>query len=425
MMVYKKRLGLAAVLALGAALPAAAQSGLCGGVGDNGQWIGGTEDNSDVSTAAAAMEQMALVLMSNEYVALFNVSEGTDVRMEAQQRGSGDPVIDLRNAAGDIILSDDDSGGDGASRAEAFLEPGTYCLSMKSYDGSPMTGFVRVGRLEHEALTPGLMTGDVGMTTPPTDPFDPFAGGTICSPDTITRFVGDGPLDSLVQSRPVSASASANEVPVWGFSLGSAAALTITAENQAADPYIIIYDEFDNYIAENDDYDGLNSRIDFTSPLPAGLYCIEMIALSNPDLPITVTISGYDPASAMSDMYDRGEMSPPLDGSHPITDLGVLDGRLRTDIQSTDVATWFMIEVPEAGLLVVEAVNAGLGDPTVILFDDFGRELAFNDDANGTLDSMLAARVMPGTYVVGVRELFSSGSPVPTRVLFERFVSAR
>ena len=77
-------------------------------------------------------------------------------RLEAQGRGSGDPMIELRDEAGSVVASDDDSGGNGAARAETQLQPGRYCLTMKSYDGAPMSGFVRVGRSEHEPLTTGL-----------------------------------------------------------------------------------------------------------------------------------------------------------------------------------------------------------------------------------------------------------------------------
>ena len=139
------------------AAPALAQTeDLCGGVGANGQWIGGDEASSDITTADGYLEQLALVLLQNEYVALFSVSDPVDVRVEAMGRGGGDPVIDLRDAAGNIVLSDDDSGGEGASRAEALLQAGDYCVSLSSFDGSPLTGFIRVGRLEHEPLTPGL-----------------------------------------------------------------------------------------------------------------------------------------------------------------------------------------------------------------------------------------------------------------------------
>ena len=108
------------------AMPAAAQSGLCGGAGDNGQWIGGSEQSSDITSAGNYMEQMALVLMGNEYVALFNVTQPTDVRVEAAGRGGGDPVIDLRDAGGSIILSDDDSGGEGNSLGEIVIQQGDY-----------------------------------------------------------------------------------------------------------------------------------------------------------------------------------------------------------------------------------------------------------------------------------------------------------
>ena len=132
-------------LAVGSTTAAFAQD-FCGGIGSNGQWIGGDETASDISTAADFQEQMALVLGGNNYVSLFSLSAPTDVRIEAQGRGGGDPVIDVYDATGAMLVSDDDSGGDGASRAELTLDAGTYCVAMRSFDAAPMTGFVRVGR---------------------------------------------------------------------------------------------------------------------------------------------------------------------------------------------------------------------------------------------------------------------------------------
>ena len=275
------------LLALGfsaLALPAAAQ-GLCGGVGDNGQWIGGTEDMSDITTATNYMEQMALVLMGNEYVALFNVSAATDVRVEAEGRGAGDPVIDLRNATGDIVLSDDDSGGNGASRGEMFLDPGTYCLSMRSYDGTPMTGFVRVGLLSHEALTDGM----TAIEEPPID--EPYYGGTCDLAAAIP--MATGAIDDMLAGG-VTFTGTATDAPFLSFQLASDQMITVTAENETADPVIAIYDEYGNWIGENDDYNGLNSQIDITYPLYAGNYCVTLSALSDTSAPITVTVKAYD-----------------------------------------------------------------------------------------------------------------------------------
>lgn len=426
MRIISRKTLLASAIATGFAMPAAAQS-LCGGAGDAGQWIGGTEAASDVSTASAYMEQMALVLLRNEYVALFTVSQPTDVRLEAQGRGGGDPLIDLRDASGSIIVSDDDSGGEGASRIETSLQPGTYCLSMASYDGSPMTGFVRIGRVEQEALTAG--TGMTQTTDPIVDPVtDPVTDPTFvpsgagCS--AVANYLGDGPIDGQIMGAGVSATAPVNQVDAWGFSLGASTPLSIIAENPSADPVITLYDSFGNYLAENDDFDGLNSRIDMITGLAAGDYCIEMRALSDETLPITVTVTGYDAAAALAAQYDTGEAAPPLDGSHPVTMLGALGNRVRQDVNTTSKATWYAFDIDAPGLLLVETVSNNNGDTVLYMYDDFGRQVAYNDDANNSLDSMLTARVMPGTYLVAVKQL-SEGVQAPVRLLFERWMPAQ
>lgn len=397
-----------------AAMPAAAQ-GLCGGVGDAGQWIGGAAETSDVSVAGTHMEQMALVLMGNEYVALFDVTAGTDVRIEAEGRGAGDPVIDLRNAAGDIIASDDDSGGNGASRLEMFLDPGSYCVSMRSYDGTPMTGFVRVGLLSHEPLTDGF-------APMPDEPIVPDDGFAMCDLNAAVP-MSEGAIDAMLDTG-VSFTGSAQDFPYLSFQLESDRMLTITAENESADPVIAFYDEFGSWLGENDDFNGLNSQVDVTYPLYPGTYCIALSALSDPTAPITVTVRAFDEAAAMQGMYDRAEAAPPLDGSWPVAMLGTIEGRVRQDVMASDKATWYAVDVPEGGLLLIESVTAnGSGDTVLTLYDDLGRQVAFNDDANNTLDSMLAARVMPGTYLVAVRQY--SASPMMTRMVFERYTLAQ
>ncbi|TNC72471.1 ABC transporter substrate-binding protein [Rubellimicrobium roseum] len=417
---------------MGGALPAAAQdqalaadATFCGGLSANGQWLGGTESASDLAAANAHLEQMALVLQNNEYVGLFSLSAPAAVRLEAQGRGSGDPAIDLYDEGGAVVLSDDDSGGDGAARAETELQPGRYCLAMRSYDGSPMTGFVRVGRTEHEALTTGADT----PAAPPTDPAmppaeDPDATGldAACDPATLSTFLGEGePLDRLLANGPVTATATANEVPFWGFRLETPAALSITAENPDADPSITITDEFGGYLADNDDWDGLNSRIDLSAPLQPGSYCLQVNALADTAQPITVTVAPFDVQAAQIGLYERGEASPPLDGSYPVTALGPVDGRLRQDVRTDDTAAWLSFEVGQPGLIVIEAVTNNLGDPSLVLFDEVGRQIAFNDDNGGSYDALVAARVMPGTYLVGVRQ-FGDGAQALTRMLLELYV---
>lgn len=401
-MTHTLRTSTALTLAMfGLATPALAQDGLCGGVGTGGQWIGGDEAASDITTADNYQEQMALVLGGNEYISLFTLSEGTDVRVEAAGRGAGDPVIDLLDASGSVILSDDDSGGNAASRAETYLEPGTYCMSLRSYDGGPMTAFVRVGRQEQEPLTDGVSVNSGGAS----------GGDGSCADATPLGGIGSV------------ASASVNETPYWSFTLDAPSPISITAENESADPVITLYGPNDLYIDENDDFDGLNSRIDVTDALDSGTYCIAMSALSDDNAPITVSVDAYDAEAALQSLYARGEAAPPLDGSIPVKDLGILESRIREDVQAGDDTTWFSIDVADNSLLVVEAIGGGNSDPWLVVYDDLGRQVGQNDDYGDGLDSLVMARIQGGTYIIGVKQY--DGGQGFIRLLAERYVRAQ
>ena len=400
MALYSPRAAALALAMTGAAAPALAQDSACGGSGGNAIWIGGDADTSDIATADNYLEQMALVLGGNEYVSLFTLSEAADIRVEAAGRGAGDPVIDLLDETGTVIMSDDDSGGNAASRAETFLQPGSYCMSVRSYDGGPMTAFVRVGRTEHDALTEGLS--DTGTSS--------GASGS-CE-----EAVPMGALGTEV-------SASANETPYWSFTLDAPTPITIRATNESADPVLTLYGTSGEYLQENDDFDGLNSQIDMTTPLEPGTYCIGIDALSDSSLPINVSVVEYDEEAALMGLYNRGEAAPPLDGSFPITEMGTLQSRLRQDVKASSDVSWFTVEIEEAGLLVVEAIAAGAGDPWLVVFDDLGRQVGQNDDYGSGLDSLVTGRIQPGTYIIGVKQYDDSQGFI--RLLAERYVRAQ
>ncbi len=390
------------VFALSAAPAMAQDANLCGGAGANGQWLGGDEASSDISTSAEHIEQMALVLLQNEYVGLFSVSESGDYRIEAQGRGGGDTVIDVRDASGEIVASDDDGGGDAASRAETFLNPGTYCVAMRSFDGTPLTGFVRAGRIDHEPLTAGLAsqpenTGGTGECDP-----------TTAAPLTLGQSVSN----------------SWNAQSTYSLTLAEPMSVSFTAENEEADPILTLYDPSGNWLAENDDFDGLNSRIDMADALPAGTYCIAVDLYGDESVPITVTAKEYDAQEVLLNLYARGDASPPLDGSYPVQSLGELSTRLREDVSVSGDAKWYSFNIYEGGLVLVEAIAQGQGDPVLTMYDDLGRQVGYNDDTDGTLNSLLTVRVQPGTYLVAVNQLDDATTGF-IRMVFERYVPAR
>lgn len=415
-----KRVGLGAALAMGTALPAMAQDAICGTMGAGGTWIGGAADTSDLNTLTDPFDQMALIMSGGRHVSYFTVSAQTDVRLEAESSDGGDPLVEVYDEAGNFVNSDDDSGGNLSARLETSLAPGTYCMIARTFDGSGTTAYLRLGRDDTPALTAG-MNPDT-WSDPDSGYTDPWATSGTCEFATAERPFGEAAID--FSAGPVTISAVPNNSPYLGFTLAEPTALTVTAVNPTADPIIAVYDGNNIWLAENDDYDGLNSRIDFMNTLPAGNYCINLRAYNDGSLPVDVALSTYDPAAAMRGMIDRAEASPPLDGSHPVTDLGALPARHRADIQATGAAaTWFSFEVTDTGVVAIEAVANGAADPVLVLFDDFGREVAFADDSNGSLDPIMLSRVSPGTYVLALK-LYSTDSRALVRMSFESFTPA-
>ncbi len=418
--------GVAMATALFTTAGAASAQSLCGGAGDGAQWIGGSEGASDVATADSYSEQMALVLAGNQYVSVFSLSTPASVRVEAAGRGAGDPTIDILDDDGTVIASDDDSGGEGSSRAELDLDAGTYCVAVSSYDGTPMTAFVRVGTTEQEALTAGT---EIEPTTPvapdptPVEEPDPLLPPGATASDGLCDSATD--LGTLGSDGPITNSASVDEIPYYTFRLDTAQPVTITASNEDADPIITLFDMDDAYLAENDDFEGLNSQIDMVAPLDPGTYCLSVGALSDTTLPIDIAVTTFDADAALENLYATGDTAPPMDGSVEITDLGTLTDRLREDATVGGTASWFSVTLDSPGLLLMEAIDGtGTGDPFVRVFDDLGRLVTLNDDYGEGYDSLVVVRATAGTYLVSVVQVDDTVSSL-TRMVFEKYLPAQ
>jgi hypothetical protein len=400
--------------------PAVAQGVSCGGVGDGAPWLGQTRAASDIATAGAALSLDGLQVQPGTRVAaLFTLSAPMQVRLEAAPTDPfGDTIVELFDATGRLVVLDDDSGGGLASRAEPELAPGDYCVAVTGYAGAGVTADLQVSRLEMASLTPGLAGGFAG-----TEGMPPFVGVQPCLPQTAATPLGQGPIDAQL-AQGVSASNTIAGAPYYRFTLASPQSLSIRAENPSADPYIYVFDGAGTLLAENDDYDSLNSRIDFTRPLAPGDYCIAMRSLSDPNLPVTVTVSGFDARAVLSEQYGAGEVPPPLDGSWPVENLGLLPPQVTRDWRVPgEQAQWFSMEVPTAGLVLVTADEVSDSDPVITLFDAAGNMVGMNDDANGTLNSQLAVPVQPGRYMLAVRQYSPSYQGV-IRIGVGRYVPA-
>jgi hypothetical protein len=408
-----------AVVSLFAA-PVAAQGVSCGGVGDGARWLGQTRAASDIAAVGGALSLSGVqVQPGTRSAALFTLSAPMAVRIEAAPTTpTGDTMVELFDATGRLVVIDDDSGGGLSSRAEPELAPGDYCVAVSGFAGTGVTADLQVSRLGMDALTPGLSGGFAGSEGAPL-----FVGVQPCLSDTAAAPLGQDPIDAQL-AQGLRAVNTVAAVPYYRFTLASPQPVTIRAENPAADPYIYLFDGQGALLAENDDHESLNSRIDMTRPLPAGEYCIAIRALTDPTLPVTVGLSAYDARAVETEGYAAGEVAPPLDGSWPVEGLGTLPPRLTREWRVPGgQAQWFSMEVPAAGLILITADEVSDSDPVIALFDAAGRMVGMNDDANATLNSQLAVPVEPGRYRLAVRQ-YSPDYQGVIRIGISRYVPA-
>ena len=169
-------------------------------------------------------------------------------------------------------------------------------------------------------------------------------------------------------------------------------------------------DESGAVLAENDDADGTNSRVDVPEALAAGRYCLEMENLNGDASAVRATLAPFDAAADRLRRIDAAEFSPLADVD--VRELGELGASAVVDVAASGSASWLRFDVPEEGVVAIEAVGQGI-DPAVMLFDRIGRRVEENDDGPDGLDSLLVQRVRAGSYLMAVR-LASGGGDAGT-----------
>ncbi|MEO0999240.1 MAG: DVUA0089 family protein [Pseudomonadota bacterium] len=390
------------------ALPgAAAAQDSCG----TARWIGGSELGANLSTAFGPITEDISVAATAPTLLRFAVDTATEVRVEAQGIDGADPVAELYRADGGFIAEDDDGGGNLASRIETFVDGGVYCLSVRGYDARAIGVTVRVGLMEHEPLTAGFSSGG--------------SSDNVCTPGTEAAQIADGPLDLVVAGGATEVVGSAASQPFWRFTLSEPTRLTLTAENEAADPILALYSGTGSLIDENDDFDGLNSRLDFVEPLEAGEYCVALSALSDADAPITLGIEIFDESSFLRERYDLAEMSPPPGSDYPVTDLGTLGAIAARDVVIGDRAQWVRFRLEEPGLVLAQALGSGDQVDTVLtLFRETGQQIDMADDYGGSRDARMATPLERGVYLLAVTNYSGGSGSGAARLILERYVRA-
>jgi len=376
----------------------------CGELSADSTWAGADEASSDIASIESALRASGNVPANGQWVQHFAISEPINIRAEAVGVNNGDPAIVIYDAHGREIVSDDDSGGSRGARAETSIIPGHYCLVTQIYGGEQAAVNTSLGRIEHQPLTESAR-----------EEFD------YCSRQELTQ-LNDGPISLEALKATVSMYATVAQVPAYGFELSEPSAVTITATgSSSSDPVIELRNSLGEELAENDDADGRNSRITVAHELDAGAYCLEVRDLKGDDNPIRVTLAEFDLQAHRKRGLDLAEFAPLPNDDVEIMDMGVLESSAVVDILLSQKARWISVEIPENGILSIEAVGQGV-DPKIDFFDRMGRRLGKDDDGAGGTDSLLIKRVSASKYMIAVQLATSEGSG-NVRLLLERFVA--
>lgn len=411
----RAKLGLLATASVFLPTVAFAQLSVCGVSPAEVQPFGGFGANV-TSISSPAQMQIQLQPGVNNYLQ-FDVSGPTDVRIEATDDSGVDPVMVLLDTSGNELASDDDGGGGRASRIETSLSAGSYCAKVYNFSSNNGPTTVQLSRWEMAPITAGASSGG--------------GASEACTAATPADPVAFGPINAAVAGGGQISFSRSGNVSYHRFTVADPLGLTVTANNSDADPVLRIYDNSGNIVFENDDYDGLNSQIDMQTPLQAGEYCIAVSALSDGELPIDVVIRAFDEQAFLNARYASGEASPPIGGSYPIDEVGMIQTAFSGDVLVGKDARWLMFEVTEPSLMLIQGIGNGGADSQLYLYNDRGQQLGFNDDSglggNSTRDSQIAAELYPGRYLAAVLLYsYEEGSPSqPVRVSFQRYVRAQ
>ncbi len=408
---------LAAGLWAGSTIVATAQEAapengpLCSGTAAD--WMGGSAEGAVVGAASAPLVQQANASASQIPVFAFRVDGAAqDTRIEAMAV-NGDPQITLSTPDGRVLAENDDYGGGLNAQATSLLEPGDYCVRMSSVGGEPITATIQVSRTDQVALLPEAIDTTINA----------------CLPDTATTPLVEGPLGAALATGRVSRDIG-SDVAYLRFDLAEGASLTLRAESELLDPQIKLYDAAGALLAENDDAENLNARLDFLTALPPGTYCVAAGPLSAGEGTITVSAETLDRDSYLRGAWRRGELAPPKGADYPVQAID-LAKESETLVLHDGSAQWLAFDIPEETVLIISSFGQLTGaDTRLTLFGASGIPVATADDSDSGLDARLGPVVLAaGSYRLAVMDINGTegaGGPIrPIGLVFERFARVK
>ncbi len=283
-----------------------------------------------------------------------------DFGLEGSGSGTSlrDPYLYLYDSQGNLVASNDD-GGDGLNSLLSYsaISTQTYYLEAAAF-GDASSGDYALSAVRTSGS--GNAGGDV--------PGNPTSTVNIAPGQTIIGTI-DAPGDTDWYG--------VNVVAGQTYQFG----LTPSGANPIADPYLTLWDGQGNFITLNDDFDGLNSVIEFTAFQTGRVFIAAEVFDLSADTG-TYALSLTTPFSA-----------PPDVAGDPSTTATLSEGQIIQGItDEPGDLDWYAVDLT-AGVFYQFALVRGetnpIDDPFLVLYDANGEVLAFDDDSAGDREALI------------------------------------
>ena len=252
----------------------------------------------------------------------FNVSRPTEVTISLES--SVDPyllLLDGSSTDGDVLAENDDYEGTN-SRIRIGLEAGDYTIEATTYAPATTSYFILtlVG-IDSDTPSPTPTPSQTPSPTPSPAPSPTTLDPCVTPLDSDGNVSGAWTSSCSSENRPRIDDSEEYYARYYTFTLERAQDVIVSLTSSAADPYLFLLNgsgRGGDVIAQNDDYEGTNSRIRAT--LKAGDYTIEATTFvygSAGDF--TLTFSAPD-LEALTALYNSTEGANWADNTNWLTD---------------------------------------------------------------------------------------------------------
>lgn len=188
---------------------------------------------------------------------------------------------------------------------------------------------------------------------------------------------------------------SAYDSDWFAITLSPSGSYTFTLNGSTlSDPVLELYDSSGNYLQSNDDFNGLNSQIDYV-PFAAGTYYLAARGFSTGTGTYTLSATGVStPAAILDDYADTAATSG----------VALIGGAVSGTIEESFDNDWFSATLSANTSYTIALDGSSLNDPVLAVYDGNGVLLTEDDDSGPEGNSLVTfTPTTSGRYFLGAR----------------------